>query len=65
MGDIDFSVLEVGIANEPHVSNEIRSEIEGKDGGKGSGLSPQIEQVEHSKDSDDGENQLRKHLVGE
>lgn len=65
MGNIVFSVLEVGVGNEPHVSNEIGAEVEGEDGEARSSLSPQVETIEHSNDTGDTGNHLGKHLCGE
>jgi len=65
MGNVSFSVLEIGVANEPHVSNEIGTKIESKDGGERGCLSPQKEQVDHTNDSDNGGDHLGKHLLGE
>jgi len=65
MRDVSFSVLEISVANEPHVSNQVGADVESKDGGERGSLSPQVEEVDHHKDSDNGSEHFGKHFLGE
>jgi len=65
MRNIMLSMLEIGVANEPHVSNEIGAEIESENVEARSGLGPQVETIEHSDNTEDTGDHLGKHLCRE
>ena len=65
MRDVNFSVLEISVANEPHVSNQIGTDVESKDDGERGSLSPQVEEIDHNKDSGNGDEHFGEHLLGE